>query len=131
VTGEADLGRLLATMRPLLRRGEYVFATAEDVLEGVEPVVTVREAEGVTLVLDRAQADAEGLGYDFVAAMVTLQVHSALDAVGLTAAVAQELTEHGISCNVVAGYFHDHLFVPHERGPEVVELLSALARRHR
>jgi hypothetical protein len=131
VAGETDLERLLATMRPLLRPGEYVFTTAEGDLVGVEPVVTVREAEGVTLVLDRAQADAEGLAYDYVAAMVTLRVHSSLDAVGLTAAVAQELTAHGISCNVVAGYFHDHLFVPHERGPEVVELLSELARRHR
>jgi hypothetical protein len=118
-------------MRPLLRPGEYVFTTTEGELVGVDPVVTVREAEGTTLVLDRAQADAEGLRYDYVSAMVTLQVHSSLEAVGLTAAVAQELTAHGISCNVVAGYFHDHLFVPHERGPEVVELVSALARRHR
>ena len=131
MAGETDLERLLASMRPTLQPGEYVFTTAEGELEGVEPVVMVREAEGVTLVLDRAQADAEGLRYDYVAAMVTLRVHSSLDAVGLTAAVAQELTAHGISCNVVAGYFHDHLFVPHERGPEVVEMLSALARRHR
>ena len=131
MAGETDLERLLASMRPTLQPGEYVFTTAEGELEGVEPVVMVREAEGVTLVLDRAQADAEGLRYDYVAAMVTLRVHSSLDAVGLTAAVAQELTAHGISCNVVAGYFHDHLFVPHERGPEVVEMLSALAWRHR
>jgi hypothetical protein len=63
--------------------------------------------------------------------MVTLQVHSSLEAVGLTAAVSQALTERGISCNIVAGYFHDHLFVPHGHGPEVVELLADLARRHR
>jgi hypothetical protein len=61
--------------------------------------------------------------------MVTLQVHSSLDAVGLTAAVAQELADHGISCNVVAGSFHDHLFVPYDRGDEVVGLLTALASR--
>ncbi len=91
--------------------------------------MTVREAEGVTVVLEQAEADRLRLDYDGVLAMVTLQVHSSLDAVGLTAAVATELTAHGISCNVVAGFFHDHLFVPHERGPEVVEILAALAVR--
>lgn len=129
--GERELGRLLASMQPVLRDGAFVFTTAPEVPQDVRPVVTVREAEGVTLVLERADADRLGLPYSYVAAMVTLQVHSSLDAVGLTAAVAQELTDHQISCNVVAGYFHDHLFVPHDRGDEVVELLTALASRSR
>jgi hypothetical protein len=128
-SGERDLGRLLASMRPELREGAFVFTTAGSLPDGADPVVTVREPEGVTLVLARDEADRLGLSYAYVAAMVTLQVHSALDAVGLTAAVARELTEHGISCNVVAGYFHDHLFVPHERGEDVVALLEALAAR--
>jgi hypothetical protein len=127
---ERDLGRLLATMRPVLSDAELVFTTVAEQPAGTSPLVVVREPEGLTLVLERAEADRLGLPYEYVAAMVTLQVHSALDAVGLTAAVAQELTEHAISCNVVAGYFHDHLFVPHERGPEVVGLLTALAARH-
>jgi hypothetical protein len=129
MSGERDLDRLLATMRPELRPGTFVFTTVNAVPEGVTPVVTVREPEGVTLVLGQEDADRLGLPYEYVAAMVALRVHSSLDAVGLTAAVAQELTEHGISCNVVAGYFHDHLFVPHERGPDVVDLLQALAAR--
>jgi len=127
---ERDLGRLLATLRPVLRDAELVFVTVPEQPAGTTPVVVVREPEGLTLVVERMEADRWGLAYEYVAAMVTLQVHSALDAVGLTAAVAQELTEHAISCNVVAGYFHDHLFVPHERGPEVVGLLTALAARH-
>ena len=127
---ERDLGRLLATLRPVLYDAELVFTTAREQPAGTSPVVVVHEPEGVTLVLQRAEADRLGLRYDYVAAMVTLQVHSALEAVGLTAAVAQALTERAISCNVVAGYFHDHLFVPHERGPEVVGLLTALAARH-
>ena len=129
MSGERDLARLLASMRPELRSGAFVFTTSDAVPAGVEPVVTVREPEGVTLVLDRDEADRLGLSYEYVAAMVTLRVHSALDAVGLTAAVAHELAGHGISCNVVAGYFHDHLFVPHERGEDVVALLEALAAR--
>ena len=56
-------------------------------------------------------------------------MRSSLDAVGLTAAVSRQLTEHGISCNVVAGYFHDHLFVPLDRGQQALDLLRALARR--
>jgi len=129
MSGEQDLGRLLASMRPELRDGPFVFTTVDSVPEGADPVVSVREPEGVTLVLRRDEADRLRLPYEYVAAMVTLNVHSALDAVGLTAAVASELTGHGISCNVVAGYFHDHLFVPFERGGDVVTLLEALAAR--
>ena len=84
-------------------------------------------AEGVTLVLEEAEAQRHGLAYDDVAAMVTLRVHSSLAAVGLTAAVATVLAGLGISCNVVAGYLHDHLFVPVDRGQEAVEVLSGLA----
>jgi hypothetical protein len=69
-----------------------------------------------------------GLQFEFEAAMITLQVHSALDAVGLTAAVSSALADAGIACNVVAGYHHDHLFVPYERGEEAVAILTALAR---
>jgi hypothetical protein len=96
---------------------------------GVQPVVTVTEPEGRTLVLPQHEADAAGLGYDYVAGWITLRVNSALDAVGLTAAVAGELARAGLSCNVIAGYHHDHLFVPHDRSAEAVTVLEALARR--
>ncbi|MEO5709672.1 MAG: ACT domain-containing protein [Nocardioidaceae bacterium] len=129
MSGEQHLGRLLASMRPQLHAGEFVFVTVAEVPAGVTPAVTVREPEGLTLVLARGEADRAGLVYEYVAAWITLRVHSALDAVGLTAAVATELTEHGVSCNVVAGFFHDHLFVPHDRGTEVVRVLEGLAAR--
>jgi hypothetical protein len=123
MAGERSLERLLATIAPELRDGEFVFVT----LDGpppAEPVASVREPEGTSYVLERAVADAHGLAYDFVAAWIMLTVHSALDAVGLTAAVATRLAEEGISCNVVAGTHHDHLFVPAER---VRDALAALA----
>jgi uncharacterized protein len=125
MTGERDLDRLLATMEPELRPGRYVFASVGEVPVDCDPVVLVREAEGTTLVLEQAEADGLGLPYEYVAAMISLRVHSALDAVGLTAAVATALAEAGMSCNVVAGYFHDHLFVPYERRAEAVDLLRA------
>ncbi|MFE4694613.1 ACT domain-containing protein [Streptomyces sp. NPDC056749] len=129
MTGERDLRVLLHGMRPELRPGRYVYTTlaAGEVPTGVTPVVTVSEQEGLTLVIAEAQAVAAGLPYDFVACWITLRVHSALDAVGLTAAVSLALTDAGISCNVVAGYHHDHLFVPHARATEAVRVLEALA----
>ena len=127
MSGERDLGLLLASMRPVLVEGRFVFCTAPHVPEGLHPVVTVREPEGTTIVVERDEADRAGLGYSYVAAMITLRVHSALDAVGLTAAVATELAAHGLSCNVVAGFFHDHLFVGYDDRQTAVDLLEALA----
>jgi len=132
VSGELDLERLLGGMRPELNPGRFVFTTVEDALvpPGVTPVVTVAEPEGLTLVALQSEADGAGLRYDYVAGWITLRIHSALAAVGLTAAVSHVLAEAGVSCNVVAGFHHDHLFVPHERAAEAVALLTSLAERH-
>lgn len=117
-------------MSPELKPGRFVFTTTADATaHGVTPLVTVAEAEGLTLVLREEEAEAAGLAFDYVAAWITLRVHSALAAVGLTAAVAGELAEAGISCNVVAGFHHDHLFVPHEWGDKALRALEGLAGR--
>ncbi|MFJ5225447.1 ACT domain-containing protein [Streptomyces sp. NPDC088400] len=130
MSGEDDLRKLLSGMSPELRPGRYVFTVAEaGIPPGLTPVVTVAEQEGLTLVVRLEDADAAGLAYEYVAGWITLRVHSALDAVGLTAAVAQELAAAGLSCNVVAGFHHDHLFIPYERAAEAVTLLEALAQR--
>jgi len=129
MAGEKDLRTLLATMSPQLNPGEYVYTVAPDgrVPAGVRPVVTVAEEEGLTLVVPRQDADRAGLAYDYVAGWITLRVHSALEAVGLTAAVAEAMARNGISCNVVAGFHHDHLFVPHAdafRARDALEMLT-------
>ncbi|EOT01697.1 hypothetical protein K530_22472 [Streptomyces noursei CCRC 11814] len=117
-------------MRPQLNPGRYVFATvAGGVPPGLAPVVTVAEPEGLTLVLRQEDADAAGLAYAYVAGWITLRVHSALEAVGLTAAVATALADAGLSCNVVAGFHHDHLFVPYESAGRAVAVLEDLAGR--
>jgi hypothetical protein len=128
VAGETDLQKLLADMRPELHAGEYVFVTTShgSILTGVRPVVSVTEDEGVTLVLRKEDADRLGLPYDYVAGWITLRVHSSLDAVGLTAAVASRLAQAGLSCNVVAGFYHDHLFVPSESTAQAVTLLQEM-----
>jgi hypothetical protein len=130
MTGESDLHKLLSGMRPQLNPGRYVFTTAQSgIPPGVTPVATVTEEEGLTLVLRQDEADAAGLPYDYVAGWITLRVHSALEAVGLTAAFARELADAGLSCNVVAGFHHDHLFVPYESAARAVAVLEDLARR--
>ncbi|MER5733592.1 ACT domain-containing protein [Streptomyces sp. NPDC002138] len=129
MSGESDLRKLLSGMRPELNEGRYVFCTVPgpSAPAGTTPVATVLESEGLTLVLRQEDADAAGLAYEYVAGWITLRIHSALDAVGLTGAFATALAAHGLSCNVIAGYHHDHLFVAVERAAEAVAVLEALA----
>ena len=122
-----NLQRVLRNLDPELRPGRFVFATVPQMPKGVEPVATIIEDEGITLVVGQDVADRIELEYAYVAEMITLRVHSGLDGVGLTAAVASALASAGISCNVVAGYFHDHLFVPAGRGKDAVAVLRRLA----
>lgn len=112
MSGETSLAKLLATMSPQRRPGRYVFVTVTSYPEGAEVLASVVESEGLSVVLTQDDADRLGLTYGYVAGWITLQVHSALVAVGLTAAVSAVLAEANISCNVVAGYHHDHLLVP-------------------
>jgi len=130
VAGETDLHKLIRDMTPTLNPGEYVFCPVEraDVPIDWKPLGWFREQEAATVILPRSRADALGLDYSFVGTWITLNVHSALEAVGLTAAVSHALTQAGISCNIVAAYHHDHLFVPVHEAKRAVEVLQALAR---
>jgi hypothetical protein len=125
-----DLGELLRSMRPELLGGEFVYCTVAGAVvpPEVQPVATVREDEGLTLVLSVEQAAAAGLSGTFRCRQITLRVPSALDAVGLTAAFATALGNDGISCNVVAGFHHDHLFVPTADAQRAMTALKALAQ---
>ncbi len=123
----ADLARLLRSMEPMQRRGEFVFVSAPTLPADVVIEASVRESEGISYVLARESADRLGLAYEYVAAWITLTVHSALHAVGLTAAVSTALAQDGISCNVVAGLHHDHLLVPFELADAAMRSLRELA----
>jgi dihydrofolate reductase len=125
-----DLPVLLASMRPELHDGVFLYCTLPagiPIPDGCHPVVTVAESEGTTLVVPVAEAESAGLAGTFPCSWVTLTVPSALAAVGLTAAVATALAKDGISCNVVAGFHHDHLFVPVADAAAAVAALQALA----
>ncbi|MNF56063.1 ACT domain protein [compost metagenome] len=129
MAGETTLTTLIRDMSPQLNPGEYVFCTLADAarLEGSAPLGSFREREGLTVILERGEADRLGLSYDYSAAWITLEVHSSLSAVGLTAAFAGALAQAGVSCNVVAGYFHDHLFVASKDAERALSTLRALA----
>ncbi len=124
-----DLDTLIRQMEPTLNPGEYVFASVQypAAIPAEHLLGTFREAEGTTVILPRPVAEQLGISLDYVAAWITLRVHSSLAAVGLTAAVATELSKHGISCNVIASYHHDHLFVDVGEGERAVKLLRDLA----
>ncbi len=129
MTGETNLKKLLLSIEPKLNEGEFVFCTVESFqrANALDPLCVFQEQEAVTVVLPKEQADEASLRYSGTFAWITLTVHSALEAVGLTAAVSKALTKVNISCNVIAAYYHDHIFVPitdAERAMEVLENLS-------
>jgi uncharacterized protein len=124
---ERDLGRLLRGMRPVLHPMPYGFASWCGDLLLILPFATVAEEEGLTVVADLAGMRALGLASD-PWARISLTVQSDLAAVGLTAAFATALGAADISCNVIAGFHHDHLFVPWDRRADAMVALEALAR---
>jgi uncharacterized protein len=132
MSGETNLNILLQTMQPKLQDGSYVFCTVDDVqkVDLKDVLLLFREEEAVTLIVRQEVADALGIQYEFVAAWITLTVHSSLSAVGLTAAFANALAEHSISCNVVAAYYHDHIFVDTKDAGNAMEALYKLAKNN-
>ena len=129
MTGETNLTTLIRSMMPELQPGEYVFASVTS-LSGIsweDTICEFREDEGTTVMLERKRADALGISYDFVASWITLKVHSSLAAVGLTAVFATALAKSNISCNVMAGYYHDHIFVDTGDAQRAVDVLRGLS----
>ena len=123
---EKNLETLLKSMKPELNAGEFVFCTVRslDRYKMADIIGFFREREAITIIIPKQLADNWGLSYSFVAAWITLTVHSALDAVGLTAAFAEALSAENISCNVVAGYFHDHIFVAQSGAEKAMAILN-------
>ena len=128
MSGEMDLAVLLRHMEPVLDVAPYGYgqlAVGSEVPRGVDPFAVIVEAEGVTVVATTLALARAGIAHQGQWARISLSVHSDLAAVGLTAAIAAALAKHGISANVVAGYFHDHVFVQWERRVGAMEALKA------
>lgn len=122
-----DTHAMIADMAPDLDAEIYHFCQGPETLLA-QAIASFREDEGLSLILRDDVARAQGVQSDLPMKRITLTVHSALDGVGLTAAVATVLAENGISCNMVAGFHHDHAFVPAQDAERAVDLLRALAK---
>lgn len=122
---------LLKKLAPTLDSHSYVYCTVPHAkygeLEKLKPIVSIAELEGLTLVIPLEQAKAQGLDYFRVFRRITLKGHSSLEALGLTSVVTSLLAERGITTNVIAGFYHDHIFVPSDRVNEAMEALKELA----
>ena len=128
MNGETSLQQLLTTMKPTLQAGDYVFCTLPSPhnIDLQKTVCSFKEEEGITVIIEKDLADRQQLSYFYVAAWITLTVHSSLEAVGLTAAFSTALANEGISCNVVAAFYHDHIFVAKNDAEKAMKILTQL-----
>jgi hypothetical protein len=130
MAGEEDLSMLLAQLNPRLLAGDFVFCTIQKAQYGdsadLQPIASYQEEEGLSLLLAKGAADVAGLAYESVFSCISLMVHSSLDAVGLTAAVSGRLAAHGISANMIAAYYHDHVYVPKDKAQLALQVLAEL-----
>lgn len=130
MSGITDIHTLLKNMTPELHNGTYVFCTVNSLqnIETAEIISIFKESEGWTVILEKPIADQLNLSYTFHAAWITLTVHSSLEAVGLTAAFSNALAKASISCNIVAAYYHDHIFVDQKHADQAMEILLGLSQ---
>jgi len=130
MTGETNLDALLRSLSAVLVDGLYVFATvpSDHRPAGIAPRMMFEEAEGTTYILLKAEADALGLSYEFPCRMITLNIHSSLEAVGFMARIASALAQHDMGVNPVSGFFHDHLFVPDGREQDAMNVLAEMSK---
>lgn len=130
MSGETNLNALIKSLSTVLHDGVFVFVTIppDRPLPDIAPRMMFQEAEGTTLILLRSEAEAHSLPFEFPCRMITLNIHSSLEAVGFMARIATELSKHDMGVNPVSGFFHDHLFVPDGREQDAVKALENLAR---
>ena len=130
MAGETNLDKLINSLSAILVEGLYVFATVQPDQQplDIEPRMTFREAEGTTHILLKSEAEALGLPYEFPCRMITLDIHSSLEAVGFMARIATELAKHDMGVNPVSGFFHDHLFVPDGRQRDAMNVLKGMSK---
>lgn len=129
MSGETNLNTLMNSLTAVLVDGVYVFVTlpAGQTPKDLTPRMIFEEAEGTTLILLQSEAEQSGLAYEFPCRMITLNIHSSLEAVGFIARIATELARHDMGVNPVSGFFHDHLFVPDGRERDALRILKELA----
>lgn len=130
-TGIKDLKVLLSSMKAKLSDERYIFCTLQQQvitqsIIDLNPIGIFKEREGISLIITKEIAEQNNIKFDSIFRLISLQVYSSLNAVGLTAAIATKLASSGISANVVAAYYHDHIFVPEENATKALSLVEEL-----
>jgi len=128
MSGGMDLDMLIREMDPVLHPEHYVFATTKDqtLVADAQAKMVFHEAEGTTLILLKCEAERLGVEGEFLCQMITLNVHSSLEAVGFVARIAMHLSRLGMGVNPVAGFYHDHLFIQVDKVPDAMDGLREL-----
>ena len=125
--------QMISGMAPEVQPGVFVFVTTNDpdlaAFLSDKAISTFREKEGMSLLIPIDMAEKTNQSLESPMCCITLNVYSSLDGVGLTAAVATALAEHGIPCNMVAAYHHDHVFVPSDKSDEALAVLRKLQKQ--
>lgn len=128
--GEKNLSTLLRTMQPVLLDGTWSFVTVptgKSAPAGLNPLMTCREPEGLTMLLDEKDLAKSGLPHAFFCKGISLNVNSSLYAIGFLAAISDALAKQAMSINIVSAFNRDYVFVPAARAQEAVEVLKKLA----
>lgn len=125
-----ELDKLIESMSPEIQPGDYIFCTVDGLFsdyQHLDPLAFFKEPEGLTLIISCEAAKTANIRFESTFKQITLNVHSSLNAVGLTAAVSSKLASKGISANVVAAFYHDHLFVHSEKAEQALLALEELS----
>ena len=130
MSGEVQIDTLLKNIDPEINLGEYVFCSVYNLknINFKDIVVYIKEKEGFTLVMEKNKAISLGLDFEFISSWITLNVHSSLNAVGFNSIISNSLSKNNISCNVIAGFHHDHLFVSLNNAKRAISILKNLSR---
>lgn len=132
MSGIIGMKELIKSLTPRMQEDDFAFCTVPGSTGdyvALDPFAVVREEEGLTLILPVSVAEREQFRVEGTFRKITLAVHSSLEAVGLTAAISSKLATNGIPANVVAGYYHDHVFVPSDKAEEALGLIQKLGGR--